>query len=134
MSFSDGHVTNAQSGWKDSEKMSDYEEQYSDSDFWAKVKKFAKVMGKGVMKPALQLYYSGIDPDTPMTAKTVIFGALGYLISPIDAIPDITPVVGYADDLGVLVAAVAVVGAHIKQQHTDKADETLLQWFGPDDD
>src|SRR5690606_20835952 len=99
-----------------------FEDQYSADNFWGKVKRYTKVMGKGVLGPALQLYYAGIDPDTPANAKAVIFGALGYLISPIDAIPDVTPVVGYSDDLGVLVAAVAFVGAHIKQEHTDKAD------------
>ena len=113
--------------------MSKFDDQYSERGFWEKVKRFAKVMGVGVLKPALQLYYAAQDPDTPASAKAIIYGALGYLITPIDAIPDLTPVVGYADDLGVLVAALAVVGAHIKPAHTERAKETLSQWFGEEE-
>src|SRR5690606_37589693 len=72
------------------ERMSKFDEQYSERGFWEKVKRFAKAMGVGVLKPALQLYYSAQDPDTPASAKAIIYGALGYLITPIDAIPDLT--------------------------------------------
>jgi uncharacterized membrane protein YkvA (DUF1232 family) len=55
--------------------------------------------GREVIEKALWLYYAAQQPNTPLWAKTAIYGALGYFISPIDAIPDITPVIGYADDL-----------------------------------
>lgn len=106
-----------------------YEEAYSEDDFWSKVKKYAKVAGESVLEPALKMYYAAMDSDTPLWAKGIIFAALGYFISPIDAIPDITPVIGYTDDLGVLVAALAAVASHIKEEHTAKAKETLKQWF-----
>ncbi len=103
---------------KKDEEEAKFEKEYSDDSFWDKVKKYAKIAGKNVLEPALKLYYALQDRDTPAWAKTVIIGALGYFISPIDAIPDITPVVGYSDDLGVLIAAVATVGAYIKKEHT----------------
>lgn len=106
-----------------------YEEAYSEDDFWSKVKKYAKVAGESVLEPALKMYYAAMDSDTPVWAKGIIFAALGYFISPVDAIPDITPVIGYTDDLGVLVAALAAVASHIKEEHTAKAKETLKQWF-----
>lgn len=106
-----------------------YEEAYSEDDFWSKVKKYARVAGESVLEPALKMYYAAMDSDTPVWAKGIIFAALGYFISPIDAIPDITPVIGYTDDLGVLVAALAAVASHIKEEHTAKAKETLKQWF-----
>ena len=49
--------------------------------------------GKEVIEKALILYYCLQDDDTPAWAKTTIIGALGYFISPIDAIPDLVPVV-----------------------------------------
>ena len=116
---------------KDDEEVK-FEKEYSDESFWDKVKKYAKIAGKNVLEPALKLYYALQDKDTPAWAKTVIIGALGYFISPIDAIPDITPFVGYSDDLGVLIAAVATVGAYIKKEHAQRAKETLNQWFGED--
>ena len=102
---------------------------YSDDGFWGKVKDFAKVAGEGVLEPALKMYYAALDSNTPAWAKATIVGALGYFISPIDAIPDVVPVVGYSDDLGVLVAALATTAAHIKEEHVKKAKETLAQWF-----
>lgn len=69
------------------------------------------------------------DAETPIWAKTTIYGALGYFVSPIDAIPDVTPIVGYSDDLGVLVLALATVSAYVKDEHVTKAKETLLRWF-----
>lgn len=106
-----------------------YEKEYSEEAFWDKIKKYAKVAGESVLEPALKMYYAALDPDTPAWAKGIIIGALGYFISPIDAIPDPTPVVGFADDLGVLVMALTAVAAHIKDEHVEKAKETLRKWF-----
>ena len=106
-----------------------FEDAYSDSSFWEKVKKYAKTAGESVLEPALKMYYAAQDSDTPAWAKAIIYSALGYFILPVDAIPDVAPVVGYSDDVGALVAAVAAVAAYIKQEHTDKAKETLKQWF-----
>ena len=75
------------------------------------------------------MYYAALDSDTPAWSKATIFASLGYFISPIDAIPDLTPVVGYADDLGVLAAALAATAVHIKDEHVQKAKETLRGWF-----
>jgi len=106
-----------------------FEKEFSEDSFWNKTKNFAKVAGETVLEPALKLYYSANDSDTPVWAKTTVYSALGYFISPIDAIPDITPIIGYSDDLGVLVAATAAVAVHIKEEHGEKAKETLKQWF-----
>ncbi len=35
--------------------------------------------------------------------KAMIIGALGYLISPLDVIPDAIPIAGLSDDLAVLI-------------------------------
>ena len=107
-----------------------FEKEFSENSFWDKTKNFAKVAGETVLEPALKLYYSAQDSDTPTWAKTTVYGGLGYFISPIDAIPDITPIIGSSDDLGVLVAAIAAVADYIKSEHAIKAKETLKQWFG----
>ena len=69
--------------------------------------------------------------ETPAWAKGVIYGALGYFIFPLDAIPDVVPVVGYADDLGVLTAALAMVAIHITPEIKEQGRQRLEQWFGP---
>ncbi|HET9933281.1 MAG TPA: DUF1232 domain-containing protein [Polyangiaceae bacterium] len=108
----------------------DFAKEFSEGGFWEKVRGFARAAGEAVLEPALKLYYASQDSDTPPWAKAVIYSALGYFIAPFDAIPDVTPIVGYADDLGVLVAALATVAAHIKPAHGERAKETLRQWFG----
>ena len=104
--------------------------EYSDSGFWDKVKKFARTAGKEVIEKALWLYYAAQRPETPKWAKTAIYGALAYFISPIDAIPDITPLVGFTDDLGALAAAIAMTSAYINEDVKAKASQKLLHWFG----
>ncbi|MBB1485930.1 YkvA family protein [Oceanospirillum sediminis] len=107
-----------------------YSAQYSDEGFWQKVKRYARTAGEEVLETALKLYFAAIDADTPAWAKTTIFGALGYFISPLDAIPDAVPAVGFSDDLGVLVAAAATVAIHIKDEHGEKAHQLVEQWLG----
>lgn len=108
---------------------SKYDSEYSDDSFWEKVSNFALKAGEEVITLALKLYYALCDDDTPVWAKSIIVGALGYFISPIDAIPDIVPVLGYSDDLGVLTLAFAAVAMHIKDVHAEMAKNKIKQWF-----
>ena len=111
----------------------DYSQEYKEKSFWEKLGKYAIVAGKVVIEKALVLYYCLQDPDTPAKEKAIIIAALGYFILPLDAIPDMTPVAGYTDDLGALLLALKVVSMHIKPEHHSKAKEKLVQWFGDDD-
>ena len=96
-----------------SEKVPDdvslYEKHYSESSFWSKVKK----VGIKVLEPALTLYYVMKSPNTPMDIKIKIGGTLGYLILPIDLVPDAIPVAGYADDLIALLKVVKMCRDYI---------------------
>ena len=107
----------------------EYVEEYSDRRFWNKVTKYAKKAGVEVIEKAICLWYVLQKPDTPAWAKATIIGALGYFICPIDAIPDMTPVVGYVDDLGVLMLAVATLAAYIDEEVREKAQKQIRRWF-----
>lgn len=109
---------------------SGFEKEYSEESFWDKLAKYARTAGLEVVEKALLLYYAAQEEDAPAWAKATIVGALGYFISLVDAIPDITPVVGYADDLGVLVMAIAAVSTYINQNVKDKTQQKLADWFG----
>lgn len=104
--------------------------EYSEDSFWEKVKNFALTAGKEVIEKALTLYYTAQEENVPVWAKTVIYGTLAYFISPIDAIPDITPLIGYSDDLGALAIAIATVSAYIDDNAKEKAKTKLNDWFG----
>ena len=110
----------------------DYSREYKEKSFWDKLGNHAVAAGKQVIEKALVLYYCLQDPDTPVKEKAIILAALGYFILPLDAIPDVTPGVGYMDDLGSLLLAFKVVFNHIKPEHHTRAREKLTQWFGDD--
>ena len=46
------------------------------------------------------------DPDLTARQRTALMAAVGYSISPVDAIPGIIPVIGQLDDLAVLLFTV----------------------------
>ncbi|RLA56495.1 MAG: hypothetical protein DRQ65_03020, partial [Gammaproteobacteria bacterium] len=56
----------------------------------------------------------------------------GYFIVPLDAIADLTPAVGYADDLGVLALAIAAVATYINDDVRKKTAARIKAWFGED--
>lgn len=108
---------------------SQFSQEYSEESFWTKIKKFASSAGVKVIYACLLLYYTMLKTTTPAWAKGVIVGALGYFISPIDAIPDVTPIVGFSDDLGVLILAIGIVAVHIDDEVNAKAKEKIKDWF-----
>ena len=53
------------------------------------------------------------DPSAAWTAKALAIGALVYLISPLDAIPDFIPFAGLVDDAALIVAVVATLAREL---------------------
>jgi uncharacterized membrane protein YkvA (DUF1232 family) len=47
------------------------------------------------------------DPRAPRAPKVLLVLAALYTLSPIDLIPDVIPVIGWLDDVGLLSAAIA---------------------------
>ncbi len=105
-------------------------EEYSETNLWDKLAKYAKDIGEELLEKVLQLYYALDSENCSIKHKTIIYGALAYLVSPIDAIPDLTPVLGYTDDMGVVVAALAAVASCIDDDVKAKAKARLKVWFG----
>lgn len=108
----------------------EFEDAFTEDSFWDKLKNYAKSAGKEVVEKALLLYYAGKQESTPAWAKATIIGSLGYFIAPLDAIVDLTPAIGYADDLGVLALALATVATYINAEVRDKAALKIQDWFG----
>lgn len=106
-----------------------YSKHFSDSSFWEKAKKYGRLAGRKVMEPAIIMYYCLKDNDTPIKIKVIIIGALGYFILPTDAIPDLSPVIGFSDDLGALLTAYEMAKAYTKPEHIEKAEAQLKSWF-----
>lgn len=103
---------------------------YSAPRLWRTLCRAAVTAGRKTLLAALTLFYCLQDRDTPTWAKGVIVGALGYLVLPMDLIPDIIPGVGYGDDWGALVAALGTVAAYIKDEHKSKAAAQVTRLLG----
>ena len=73
----------------------DYEKEFSFGKLMSKIKDTAKKAGLKAIYMALLLYYALESPTITMMDKAIIYGALGYFISPIDLVPDILPLQVY---------------------------------------
>lgn len=107
----------------------EYSKYYSEKSLWKKIKKFSKQAGTKVIYAVLLLYYAMLDNNVSMKPKLLIVASLGYFILPTDAIFDLTPIIGFSDDLGVLIFALnqisSIVTAEVKESARNKMDE----WF-----
>lgn len=103
---------------------------FSVSGFRRVAGKLVKHGASRVLIAALTLYHCLRDSDTPAWAKSVIVGALGYLIFPMDFIPDAILGAGFTDDWSVILGAVATVTAHIKAEHKRMAEAQASRIFG----
>lgn len=103
---------------------------FSLSGFRRVMGKLAKQGGRKLMILAMTLFHCLNDPETPAWAKSVILGALGYLIFPLDFIPDAILGAGFTDDWSVILGAVATVATHIKDEHKAKAAAVADRFLG----
>lgn len=105
----------------------DYGGCYSEYGLWAHIKKYAKKAGYELVRNVLILYYA--LPQASWKDKTIIIGALGYFICPIDAIPDVLGPFGFTDDASVIALAVAKVRLSASSEVIAKAEEKCKEWF-----
>ena len=107
-----------------------YERHYDEDGFWKKVKRVAAQVGRKVLYPALQLYYVLQSKEVPVKTKTLIIGALGYLILPADLVPDFIPALGFTDDLTALMVALRTVNKYITPEINRQAKEQTDKLLG----
>jgi uncharacterized membrane protein YkvA (DUF1232 family) len=110
-----------------------YSNKFSRKDFVEKIARIAKGAGAKLVYAALILYYTLQSDKVSATNKAMIIGALGYLISPLDVVPDAIPIAGLADDLGVLVFVLKKVWTDIDPEIQVKARKRLSKWFDEDE-
>jgi uncharacterized membrane protein YkvA (DUF1232 family) len=105
-------------------------EAFSLPGFWRVLGKLAKRGGRKLIVLAMTLFHCLKDPETPASAKSVIIGALGYLVLPLDLIPDAILGAGFTDDWSVMLGAIAIVATHIKDEHKAKAAAMADRFLG----
>ncbi|PAB60747.1 YkvA family protein [Anaeromicrobium sediminis] len=108
--------------------LKDFQENAKEEDI-KKIQSNLSAMNKGKIKniwPKVQaLYKMAKDPEAAWTSKAMAIASLLYLISPADAMPDIVPVAGLADDVTVIVATVATLGMQLNKYLIEYKKETM---------
>ena len=85
--------------------------EFVESNIWTKLEAVGKKIS--FAKDILALVNYLRDPLVSWHRKAIVVAALIYFISPIDAIPDLTPLFGYLDDLGVIMALLKFLGSEL---------------------
>ncbi|WP_294721613.1 DUF1232 domain-containing protein [Prevotella sp.] len=109
-----------------------YSNKFTNGEFLEKISKIAKRAGAKLVYIALVLYYTLQSDKVALKDKAIIVGALGYLVSPLDVIPDAIPIVGLGDDLAVLLYVIGKIG-NVSEEIKEKAKSKLTKWFDEDE-
>ena len=118
---------------KSPQQIEKYQKHYSEQGLRYKLAKVARRSGIKVVYLVLLLFYALRSDKISVKDRTIIFGALGYFILPLDILPDLIPLLGYTDDLGALAIAIGRVAMNIDDDVKSRARTKLGEWF-PDYD
>jgi uncharacterized membrane protein YkvA (DUF1232 family) len=110
-----------------------YSDKYTASGFVEKISHIAKRAGAKLVYAALVLYYTLQSKEVPLKDKAIIVGALGYLISPLDVIPDAIPIAGLGDDVAVLLYVLNKIKGDLTDDVKKRAYNKLSKWFDEDE-
>jgi uncharacterized membrane protein YkvA (DUF1232 family) len=96
--------------------------------FWQKLRALAARLP--FAEDLIAAHYCAFDRQTPAHVKATLVGAIAYFVLPADVIPDILPVIGYADDAALLAGAIKLVASHITPDHREAARQKLARMRG----
>lgn len=109
-----------------------YQDKFSKDNLLLKLQHYGRDIGLTVLYNVLQLWYVLQKPEVPAKNKAVIMGALGYLITPLDFIPDLTPILGYNDDAAAILFALYMVRQYVDDEVKAQAKARLAKFFSED--
>lgn len=98
-------------------------EQFVREGFVAKAKQYLRQIP--MASEVVALYFCMLDPKTPLWVKGTAAAALAYFVLPLDAVPDLLPLIGMSDDITVLSVALTTLSAHITDDHRRKARDWM---------
>ena len=110
-----------------------YKDRFSQSGFVETISRVAKRAGAKFVYTALVLFYTLQSDKVSIKDKAIIIGALGYLITPLDVLPDAIPIAGLSDDLAVLIYVLHKVWGDVSEEVKQKAHDKLSRWFDEDE-
>ena len=109
-----GDLSELDFGGKSEEEIKEQNEiktEYIEENLWYKLEKIGKKIS--FAKDVVALYRYMTSSLVSWHRKAIVIAGLIYFISPIDTIPDIAPLIGYLDDLGVITALLKFLGSEL---------------------
>ena len=103
--------------------------QFYMKKLFEKLNQYYKQAGYKVTYIVLLLFYAYRNAETPSWAKRIILGAIIYFISPIDAIPDLSPLIGYTDDVGLLGYGLVSISVYINDEVKINARKRFWKYY-----
>ena len=94
-------------------------------EFWRKARRVAARLP--FAEDLLAAYYCAFDRATPVQVKAALVAALAYFVLPLDAVPDMLPVIGFTDDATVLLTALRMVAGRVRPEHRAAARVALAR-------
>lgn len=107
-----------------------YIKAYSDDGMADFLKKYACKIGHESLVLFFKLWFTLLDGKISPTTKALIMAALGYAACPIDAIPDIIPMIGLTDDAAILAATAYSIASDITPEAASKAEKKAKEILG----
>lgn len=99
-------------------------------ELWDRIKEYAFKVGRVAVRPVLLLYYVMRSDETPWKDKLTIFGALAYLVFPVDLLDaKRLPIIGWLDEITSLAVTIQRMSKYITPEMEAKVDGILDQWF-----
>lgn len=99
-------------------------------ELWERIKEYAFKVGRVAVRPVLLLYYVMRSEETPWKDKLTIFGALAYLVFPVDLLDaKRLPIIGWLDEIISLAVVIQRMGKYITPEMEANVDGILDQWF-----
>jgi len=107
-----------------------FKERLDDVRVLAFLKAVIRKAGVKTAYVGLLLFHAYQRSETPAWAKRMVLGTLAYLLAPIDAIPDLSPFIGFTDDFGLLMFGLVSIAGYVNQEVRSNARVQLEKWFG----
>ena len=118
-----GRTTYSQSDEHASPRNKKAQESLVRRSFWGKLRRFAASLP--FAEDLLAAYYCAFDRETPGHVRVALLGALAYFVLPLDALPDMLPLLGFTDDAAVLATTIKLVSDAIMPEHREAARRAL---------
>ncbi|MFH1197083.1 MAG: YkvA family protein [bacterium] len=108
--FSQFEEDNYTNGYRTEEDV-EHGKKFVDERLWEKVERIGRKIS--FAKDIKALYRYVTDRRVGWQRKAIVVAALVYFITPLDAIPDLAPLIGYMDDVGVVTATLRFLGKEL---------------------